>query len=307
MRDYALLFALRITCWIVSKTPPRLGIPALSLLVRIALFFSPQHLAVGRKNLAIAFPERSQEEREAILRDHLRFLGAFLFDTLQLPYLTEDAIRERVHFPFQGEQGNEETRPPGGHQLVLTGHLGSFELFGVAYSLTICPLNTIVRSFQQPALDRWWCAVRERTGSRTIPRSGAYRAMLSRLQRDEPVAVLFDQNVTHSNATFPTWFGLEAATTKAVGHAALKTQCPILIAGVGREQDGHHTVMLTPLPVQEIYHSPTLSKEEKVLAITQRAADSFTAMIHRYPEQWFWLHRRWKTRPDESTSPYTSS
>jgi KDO2-lipid IV(A) lauroyltransferase len=111
-------------------------------------------------------------------------------------------------------------------------------------------------------------------------------------------AILFDQNVTRNHAVFVNWFGVPAATTRSVALAALRTGAPIYVASIRYEGSDRYYVDAAECEYSDVYRKEELSNDDKVVIITQRLADQYCEMIRKFPEGWFWMHRRWKTRPE---------
>ena len=182
--------------------------------------------------------------------------------------------------------------------LVITGHLGSFELLGHTCGLIDYPIAPVARKFGSPLLDNWWTGLREISGNRIIDRKGGYKAMLAAVLQGTPVAVLFDQNVTSKHAVFVDWFGTQAATTKAIALIAIKTRAPIFVTSLRYVGGDRYAVDALDCDCTDIYEDSQASYEEKVRILTQRISDLYCQLIVKFPEGWFWMHRRWKTRPD---------
>ena len=114
----------------------------------------------------------------------------------------------------------------------------------------------------------------------------------------EDVAVLFDQNVTRNHAVFVPWFGVPAATTRAVALSALRTEAPVVVAGVGYLGNDRYEVMAEECDFAELYRREDLSSDQKIEIMTADMSARYVGMIRRFPGEWFWMHRRWKTRPE---------
>jgi KDO2-lipid IV(A) lauroyltransferase len=110
--------------------------------------------------------------------------------------------------------------------------------------------------------------------------------------------VLFDQNVTRNHAVFVEWFGRPAATSKSVALAALRTEAPIFVASMHYLGDDKYRIEAVECDCRDVYNDATLSTDQKVEQITQLISTEYCKMIEAFPEGWFWIHRRWKTRPE---------
>lgn len=245
-------------------------------------------------NLAIAFPERSKGWRRSIFIKSAVEMGRLLSDTVRLSSLDAEWVRKHVSIPAlelyiaaRGEKG----------VLVTTGHLGSFELLGHAIGLMGHPLAAVARKFKSPRLDAWWTGLREARGNKIIDRTGAFKEIVKNISAGRSVAVLFDQNVKLNHAVFVDWFSKPAATTRAVALAALKTRVPIFVASIAYRGKDRYVVDAVRCDFSSLYDDSLLSDEQKILQITQQLSDHYCRMIREFPEGWFWVHRRWKTRP----------
>ena len=185
-------------------------------------------------------------------------------------------------------------RNPGKGMLFPTIHFGSFELLLQTQCLMDRPLAALARGFGLPRLDAWWDARREMFGNTIFSRAGGYKEIERRLNRGEDVTLLFDQNVRGGHAIFVEFFGIPAATTKAIGLAALRTGAPILFSTAVQLEPERHRIIVREIP--NPIHGPG-SKQEKVHKITAALHRAVEDVIREYPEQWFWIHRRYKTRP----------
>jgi KDO2-lipid IV(A) lauroyltransferase len=181
--------------------------------------------------------------------------------------------------------------------LIATGHLGSFELLGHAIGLKGYPLSAVARRFKSPRLDTWWRGLREATGNTIIDRQGAFREIVRTLATGRSVAVLIDQNVKANHAVFVDWLSKPAATTRAFALAALKTEAPVFVAAMIYTGGDTYRVEAVECDFSMTYRDETLPDVQKIEFITATISEHYCQMIRQFPEGWFWMHRRWKTRP----------
>lgn len=296
---------------LISYGAVRALVAALGLLpqsARVALFgacfrgiflFIPRIRRTIEKNLSIAFPDKDAKWRREITRKNAIEMGRLLADTVRLPSLTPAWVEAHVEIPaLEGYRARLQEDPSRGI-IIATGHLGSFELLGHAIGSRGLPLAAVARRFQSQRFDAWWTGLREARGNRIIDRRGAFKEVVNTISSGMSAAILFDQNVTRNHAVFVDWFGLPAATTRAVALAALRTGAPIYVASIHYGGGDHYRVDALECDYLDVYRDNALSSDEKVVLITQRLADHYCSMIRNFPEGWFWLHRRWKTRPLE--------
>jgi len=296
--DRLALLGLRVVCGGLRLLPPRVGESVVATVFRILLYLVPRYERIARRNLALAFPEETDKWRAARLAESIRSLARVLVDFARLPRLDREWVERHVTVPFLPRFEEIKRANPGRGVVIATGHLGSFELLAHSIALLGHPLSFVVRNFTLPRVDAWWTASREASGNRVIGRRGAFKDIVRDIQRGRDVAVLFDQNVTRNHAVFVPWFGIPAATTRAVALAALRTESPVIVAGVGYRGGDCYEVLAEECDFGAIYAATDIPTEEKVLRMTAEMASRYVGMIRRYPGEWFWMHRRWKTRPE---------
>lgn len=186
-------------------------------------------------------------------------------------------------------------KTPGG-VLMLTAHFGNWELLGLAHTLSGLPLTVVVRPLDSALLNRLAERLRARTGTELIAKRRALRPVLEALRRGRMVGILLDQNAARGEGVFVPFFGRPASTSRSLALLSLHTRRPIVPVFIHREQDGRHRVVVEPALVPPAANSP----EAAIVELTAECARRTEATIRRWPEQWFWLHRRWRTTPSHS-------
>jgi KDO2-lipid IV(A) lauroyltransferase len=251
-------------------------------------------LGIRRKvtlsNLALAFPEKREKERLWIARRAYRNLGAGLVDFISSSKIT-DAELDRILI-WDGFENFERLFGKGRGVVVASAHLGSWELLAAACARRGIPLNLVTRSLRGGA-NRELVAARSRSGLREIPARGALAAGTRALRKGEVVANLLDQNMLPKRGIFVDFFGKQACTTPAASIMARRTGAPTLIALAINQPDGRvrlHIEGPFELP-------PGGTAASQIRGHTQALCRAIERQIRLHPEQWFWLHRRWKTRP----------
>jgi len=283
---------------VLSALPHSSRVALFAALWRIAFRIVPRLRKTALINLAIAFPGKSQEWYQEILHKNAREMGRLVADTVRLASLDAEWVRAHVEIPAL-ERYASATQHTG--VLIATGHLGSFELLGHAIGLHGYPLSAIARRFKSPRLDAWWRGLREARGNTIIDREGAFREMVKTVSTGRSVAVLIDQNVKINHAVFVDWFSRPAATTRAFALAALKTRAPVFVAGMLYCGGDRYRVEAVECDFRQLYADETIADDQKVLTITKTISSHYCEMIAQFPEGWFWIHRRWKTRPEGET------
>lgn len=250
---------------------------------------------IARQNLAQAFPDKSDAEREAILRAFYRHLGTLIVEFLRAPYLSERAIRELVEVDWESYRRFEAERAARGGAIVATAHFGNFEVLGSFFARIGLPLTAITKALPKNVFNRFWLDQRRRAGLREVPDSGSLRAILEVLRRGETLAVMIDQNMIPRRAVFAPFFGRLAATTPAPAVLAERTGVPVYLVVLHRLPRGRHRVRIEgPIPFARS-GDPAADR----LAFTARLNQALEAHIREAPHLWYWIHRRWKTRPPE--------
>ena len=284
---------------LLNVLPTALRLTLVKSIIRLLGLIVPRFRRIALRNMELAFPDKDLAWRKNLLEKSFDPLARLFVDFARLQQIDAAWIAEHVNCPFFARFMEIKRQHPGKGVVIVTGHLGSFELLAHVVALLGQPISFIVRDFKLPRVDRWWRSIREATGNRVISRAGAFREMVDELKTGRDVAVLFDQNVTRKHAVFVDWFGRQAATTKSVALAAIRTEAPVVVAAIHcvDPKNDRYDVEAYEFDFSSIYADTTIDSEEKVRLITQRLSDSYQDMIRRTPEAWFWMHRRWKTAP----------
>lgn len=248
-----------------------------------------------------AYPERDVAWRTDLLARSYASLGRVLVDFARLPALDAAWVESHIEFPARARFDELMRTSKRKGLLIATGHLGSFELLAHCAPLHGHPMSFVVRNSKLPRVDRWWRAMREANGNHVISRKGAFREVVQKLESGQNVGVLFDQNVRARHAVFVEWFGQQAATTKTVALAALRTECHVAVAGVRYLGDERYVIEFEDFSFESLYRDEAITADEKVYRITAALVKSYQKMIERSPHEWFWMHRRWRTRPESDS------
>jgi KDO2-lipid IV(A) lauroyltransferase len=254
---------------------------------------------VGIRNLELAFPEKTAAERRRILRALFTGLGRQLAEFCLFPRYTKQNV-ERIAV-YQGLENYQAARQRGQGVILLTAHLGGWEVGSFVHSLNGHPLHVVVRALDNPHLnalvDRYRCL----HGNTTFEKQDFARGLLGALKAGETVGILMDQNMTPPQGVFVDFFGKPACTASGVARVALRTGAAVVPA---------FTLWDPGLRKYRVRFDPALelvrTGDEEADALANTAL--FTRVIEdyarQYPEQWLWVHRRWKTRPQGEASLY---
>jgi KDO2-lipid IV(A) lauroyltransferase len=253
----------------------------------------------GIRNLEIAFPAMPPEERECILRSLYRHLGWQLAEFCQMAGYTAERASQFIR--YDGLDNYLKARDQGRGVLVITGHLGAWELSSFFHSLRGFPMAMVIRRLDNPLVDRFVNGIRCMHGNRVLHKDDSARGLLRAMHQGETVGILMDTNMTPPQGVFVPYFGTLACTGAGLARVALKTNAAVL-AGFLLWNKAEKRYVLHFGPEIEL----TRTSDHEMDAVTNTAR--FTAEIERYvreyPDQWLWVHRRWKTRPEGEAKLY---
>jgi Kdo2-lipid IVA lauroyltransferase/acyltransferase len=254
-----------------------------------------RHRRIVMHNLELAFGEElTKSEREAICRKTFIHLACVL---LEFPCLVAIDVDNVDRFmTFSGSDNLYAAANKGTGILAFTAHFGNWELMALAFSLRFWPFHVVVRPLDNDILNRVVDGVRSRGGNRTIPKSDSVRTVLRLLRQHKSVALLIDQNVDWYEGVFVPFFNEVACTSKALATLALRMGLPVLPIFNFQHSDGRYETVFEA-EVQLIRTGDSLIADiEENTALFNRIIEGY---IRKHPEQYFWLHQRWKTRPYE--------
>jgi Kdo2-lipid IVA lauroyltransferase/acyltransferase len=279
--------------------PRSLAYPTAQTLAWLGFHLANRQRRAGLRNLRLAFPDLRDDEREKILRSSFRNLGRLLVEFTHFPELNEKNIaRFVVH---DGLENYLEGLKRGCGVIFMTAHFGAWELSSFAHAIYGYPLKFIVRPIDNTRVEKLISGYRTLSGNVPIQRRSAARDVLTALRKNEAVGILFDQNTTRSEGVFAEFFGIPAATTPAIALFALRTGAAVVPGFlIWDESLGKHRLRLDP-PVNLVN---TGNLESDVLENTKRFNKILEGYVRKYPDQWLWIHRRWKTRPEGEPSVY---
>ena len=255
---------------------------------------------VGLRNLEMAFPEKTAEERRRILRTLYRTLGWQIAEFCKMSgYTLESASR---FIRYDGLENYVKARDKGKGVLVLTGHLGAWELSSFYHSLRGMPMSLVIRRLDNPLVDAYVNGIRCLHGNRVIHKDDFARGLLTAMHNGETVGILMDTNMTPPQGVFVPFFGVDACTASGLARVALRTGAAVLPGFLLWEESEKRYVLRFG---EELELVRTGNAQEDVLANTALFAKTTEDYIRRYPEQWLWVHRRWKTRPEGEERIYS--
>jgi Kdo2-lipid IVA lauroyltransferase/acyltransferase len=254
---------------------------------------------VGMRNLALAFPEKSESERARILRGEFTSLGRQLAELCQFPRYTLENIDQVV--VYDGVENYERAYARGKGVLFLTAHFGGWELSAFAHSLHGHWLHVVMRPMDNPYLDRLIQSYRTMHGNKLVDKDDFVRGLLAAMKAGETVGILMDTNMTPPQGVFVDFFGVPACTASGLARIALRTDAAV-VPGFTIWDGKLGKYRLRFDPALELIRSGNL--EADIVANTQMFTRVIEDYVRKYPEQWLWVHRRWKTRPEGEPGLY---
>jgi len=247
---------------------------------------------VGMRNLELALPELSCETRTGILRRVYVHLGWQLVEFCRMTRYTPENTRGWIR--TEGLEHYLEAQARGKGVLVLTGHLGAWELSSFYHSLMGHPMGMLIRRLDNRRLDEYVNRIRSMHGNFILSKDDFGRGLLTAMRTGATVGMLIDTNMTPPRGEFVKFFGTDACTGTGLAHVARNTGATVL-PGFMLWEPGEGKYVLHFGPEIEIPH--TADRGADILEGTRRCTAELERWIRRYPDQWLWIHRRWKTRP----------
>ena len=254
---------------------------------------------VGLRNLELAFPRITAGERETILRSEYRNLGFLLAEFCKMPGYTAATASRFIR--YEGLDNYLRARERGKGVLVLTGHLGAWELSSFYHSLMGMPMGMVIRRLDNPLVDEFVNRIRCLHGNRVIHKDDFARGLIASMRAGETVGILMDTNMTPPQGVFVPFFGVPACTASGMARIAEKTGAAVLPGFLLWEQSEQKYVLRFGEEL-EIVH--TGDAEQDALTNTATFTAAIERYIRQYPDQWLWMHRRWKTRPSGEEGIY---
>ena len=247
-------------------------------------------------NLKIAFPTKTENELNDIAIKFYKNLGMVFVEIFRLNKYKESNIDDFVEYDFDqikniyGKQGI----------LLLTAHFGNWELLAKTFGLKGYKGNVLARPLDNPYIEKILYDLRTASGNKVIyNRENAVKNIIKALNEKEIVGFLPDENASKRIGVFVDFFGVKACTMPGMANIAAKTKLPVVPAFIVRikGKDGnyskHRLIIEPPLDIKY-----TSDRKTDTMNILKLFNEKIEDIIKQYPEQWFWIHNRWKTRPD---------
>jgi KDO2-lipid IV(A) lauroyltransferase len=288
--------AARAALAIIGLLPRSAAVGIGMAIMRSVPYILPNLRRTGMRNLKIAFPEISDRERGIILKGTLENLGRVLGDLSQFPKYSRERLAELIDFELDDESRAlyERHKADGRGVLITTGHLGNWEMLVLGFAALYEPISYLARPLDNPKIEKLLTSLRIRFGNRPINKTRSAMAAIKILREGGILGILSDVNSGGKEGVFVPFFGIPASTSGGAAAIAIRSNALIFPTfciwdkGIRRYRFVHGPIL-----------EPAVSGDRKQDIIDTTAA--FTAEIEKiikaYPEQWMWIHKRWKNRP----------
>jgi Kdo2-lipid IVA lauroyltransferase/acyltransferase len=248
-----------------------------------------RNIALDNLTLALG-DELNPGQRREMAKAVYRHMGQILFEVGWS--LTASAAELDRHVRIEGLAHYRAAFEKGKGVLAITGHLGNWELLSIVADRARIPINVLYRPLDFTPLNLFFENLRGRFGAHLIPTSHAMIRIVRALRKKEAVAILMDQSADWYDGVWVDFFGHRTCTNKGMALIALKSRAPVLPAFLYREENGFRAVFGPEIPLVV-----TGDKTKDIEANTLNYSKAVERGIRRHPEQWFWVHRRWKNKP----------
>ncbi len=296
-RDTIAYFILRVILAIGGRLPLAVNRFIGRILMRIAFLFMKRDARRMREHIAIAFPDFDEKETRRLIRGCANHLGCVMGEVAWLWRADASDVERLVEIEGLERLLDELEKGRGG--IFVTGHLGNWELLNARMAVTGIPFMVAVRQLDDPRLDSIVTGLRTKFGSKIIQRGqSAGRQLARNLGKGDGMGLLIDQDIPTIPGVFVPFFGRLARTPSGAATLAIRTRCPVVPGFIHRKPDGSHKVIIgRPL---ELPKEGTL--KERIEKLTADVTAAIEWQVRAWPEQWVWMHRRWRTRPEDEVS-----
>jgi len=278
-------FALKLFAGLFQSLPRTLALRLGAGLGQLASHLVRRPAATARDNLAMALPELSGAEREKLAKSCFRHLGMTVAELLQ----SEKSLqRDLDHLSLEGIEHLRQAVQLQRGVILFSAHLGFWEAGSLLAHYDL-PISIIAKPMHNPGADRMLNRLRTLSGGEVINSMGGGRKIIQALRSRRVVAILLDQHYADEDRVSVPFFGRPAWTSSAVIRMALKTGAPLVPCKAIRQPDNRSRVTFYP-PLEV----PTEVNDATVLATATAVTETIEAMVRENPEQWFWVHRRWR-------------
>ena len=300
LRRDAARYAMKVAYWTLNHLPYGMVKGVLKVLIKIGFLVTGRHRRVARESLKIAFGnEKTDQEIEAIIDRCFKNFGQAMVEMI---YFNEHLDMVDKHMIFEGREHLEAALAKGKGVMAVTAHFGNFPLMMMQFARLGYKTHVLMRNTRDPKIDEFLLQKRNEAGLGTIfalPRKAAVMNTLKALRNNEIVFILMDQNFGSDGGVFVDFFGHKAATAPGPIVLSQRANAPIVPIFIRRENDDMYRVTIEP----EMEVEKREDYDEMILANVAKVTKIIEGYIRKYPHEWGWMHRRWKTQiPQPATT-----
>lgn len=264
----------------------------------VSLFMLFYHVGVKNRLLALhnlqrSFPEKDIREIIQIAKGVYRHFAIVAAEFFDMPFITKDNVHQWVE--VEGYEHYVEAISKGKGLLSIVAHFGNWELLPIAVPIYAKPLHIVYRPLDNPVLDNLVEYVRTLHGNGLIPKGGSGKRIMELLKENQIIGILSDQNVAAYEGVFVDFFGRPACSGVGLAVMAMRSKAPVIAIFPARQKSGKYKVIVKPA-IEAIC---TDDYEMDLQVNTQRFTKIVEDIVREYPDQWFWFHQRWKTKPHQ--------
>ncbi len=295
--DYAVYVVVRTVVCLIQILPWSFGLTLARMLAWLIYRVDRRHRLVAADNIRRAFADLDEPAVDRLVRASYLYLTTMLVEMIRLPRVLR---RDNVYDLIQhGQPGDlpliRDWVATGRPRLVLTGHFGNWEVLAYVTGLVGFRGAIIARRLDNPFLDRFLAQFRRTTGLQLLDKNRDYPRILETLAEGQGIGILGDQDAG-PRGLFVDFFGRPASTFKSIALLSLEYEAPIFVFGAARVGwPMRYKIYLEDLILPEDY----ANQADAPRAMTERYTRALERLVRRHPEQYFWLHRRWKHQPPQ--------
>lgn len=291
MKDWCYGFTTKLIGYSICLLPRSVSLVIGGLLGKLVYLLASEQRRLAYEHIQQSLEISDEDTRKTIVKNCFANLGKNVIEFMLFARFSPKQIQRSVL--FEGVEHVENALSEGKGAIILTGHFGNWELLAASISTTVSPLTPIVRELRSRRLNAIVSKYREKAGYSTIDRNTGVRQALRCLRSNNLLGIVADVDTT-VNGVFVEFFGRAAYTPYSPISFALKTGAAILPSFIIRQPDGSHQAIIEPpLTIERCD-----DKEKELVVNTQNYTKIIESYIRKYPEQWIWMHKRWKTRPE---------
>jgi KDO2-lipid IV(A) lauroyltransferase len=291
--EYALA---RVLLGFLAFLPRRAAVRLMTTLAGLAYHVFGGLRRVAMTNLNIAFPELSEKERERLAKGSFRNLGRVLGEMSHFGEVTAESIGRLVEFPMAPAVHEEirDLRAAGRGVVLVSPHLGNWEVLVLGWAVFESPLCYLVRPLDNPLVEQMTVDLRKRLGNQPINKTHSFMTAAKVLRREGQLGILADVNAHPKEGVFVPFFGVPACTPSGAALLAMRTNAGILVmCGAWDESKQRYVAAHGRM----VYPSKTGDRQRDIVETTASFTAEVEKLVRKFPDQWMWIHKRWKTRP----------